>query len=93
MEKVHFQSIVDAFNEDFPYKDEGETLSFYSVPSDEYILEGAIKLPYRDENIIVKSVTYWLNAITHLTSALSTAEWDVHIDDCPASWVDDHWEM
>ncbi|WP_243079481.1 hypothetical protein [Pantoea sp. MQR6] len=93
VESVHLLSIVDVFNESFPYKDEGETLSFYSAPSDEYILEGAIKLPYQDENTIVESVIYWLNAITHLTSVLSTAEWDVRIDDCPASWVDDHWEM
>ncbi|NIF02504.1 hypothetical protein F3J38_21005 [Pantoea sp. Acro-805] len=93
VEKLNLLSIVDNFNEGFPYENEGETLSFYSDPSDEYLLEGSVKLPYRDENIIVDSVIYWLNALTHLTSAVPEAEWDVRIDDCPASWVDDHWEM
>ncbi|MDO6406537.1 hypothetical protein [Pantoea phytobeneficialis] len=92
-ENVSLLAIADMFNQGFPYKNEGETLSFYRKPSEEYILEGATKLPYCDETIIVESVIYWLKALTHLTSALPTAVWEVQIDDCPASWVDDHWEM
>ncbi|MEE9682157.1 hypothetical protein V4841_20315 [Lelliottia amnigena] len=93
LEHQHIQSILDDYNENYPYRDEEETLSLYSEPSSGYILEGSTKLPLYDENMLIDSVNYWLEALAKLKFALPSAQWEISIDDCTASWVDDHWEM
>ncbi|AIR59187.1 hypothetical protein LH23_00500 [Cedecea neteri] len=93
LEHQHIQLILDNYNEKYPYRDEEETLSFYSEPSSGHILEGSTKLPLDDENMLIEAVDYWLEALSKLKIALPSADWEISIDDSAVSWVDDHWEI
>ena len=92
-ENKEVQSIIKKHNETFPYKDEAETLYFYDEIEPEYILDGSTKLNLDNETILLKSIDYWLKALTELTLLLPDAIWSVSIDDNDANWIDEHWEM
>ena len=92
-EKNTLDKFINKLNQQFPYKDEAEILNFYDTPSEEYIVEGSTKLTLDDEVILMSSIGYWLDALSQLTLSLPTAKWDVSIEDTPANWVDDHWEV
>ncbi len=92
-EKNTFETMVNQLNQAFPYKEDAETLYFYEEPSDQFLLQGSTKLPLDDESILLESIDYWLDCLSQLTLAFSTAHWSVSIEDSEATWVDDHWEM
>ncbi|EEN8115546.1 hypothetical protein ACJMPF_003508 [Salmonella enterica subsp. enterica serovar Newport] len=92
-ENEEVQSIIKKHNEAFPYKDIAETLYIYEDIEPKYILDGSTKLNIDNEEMLLESIDYWLNALTELTLFLPDAVWSVNIDDNNANWVNEHWEM
>lgn len=93
VERGLLDELTNALNQSFPYKNEAETLNFYDEPSHGVILEGSTKLTLENEVILMESIEYWLDAISQLTLLLPSTEWSVSIEDNPASWIDNYWEM
>lgn len=88
-EQHAINEIVERYNEEFEYKEEGEQLTFYDEPFNEKnILEGSTGLPHDDS--VLSAIFHWCDCLSEIRrEVLLDAEWSVSMDDIDLEWDDE----
>lgn len=96
-EQSQVAAIIDTYNDNFEWKDIGETFFVYEQDDNAAaeIFEGSTKLPLSDDvEAVLQTLFYWLQCLTEIRRAIAGGDWHVHLDDTDAIWDDEAgWQM
>lgn len=92
-EQTKLDSIIQEYNESFPFKEIAEDFCIYDPDpkQPEIIITGSTKLPLSDDlEDTLGALAHWIACLTDIRKGLTEGgEWSVNLDDTDIEWDDE----